>query len=89
MPRRRPFRRAGAADASDVAQGTAIANQLIEERAHELPRAHVLGLFLQPDDVAHRRIAPEQFVQRDLRERIQLLDAADRDGVRGRAPQCQ
>ena len=52
MPRGGSFRRAGAARAADVAQRTAIADQLLEQRAHEFPRAHVLGLFLQPDDVA-------------------------------------
>src|SRR5688500_15463728 len=48
MPRRRSFRRARAAGAADVAERAAIADHLLEQRAHEFPGAHVLGLFLQP-----------------------------------------
>src|SRR5258707_15268618 len=79
MPRRGALRRAGAARPADVPEGTAISDQLFELRAHELPGTHVLRFLLQPDDVADRGIASEHLVERDLRERIQLFDAADRD----------
>src|SRR6185436_20155555 len=79
VPRRRALRGARAARAADVAQRTAIADQLLEQRLHELPRTHVLGLFLQPDNVSHRWIPAEHFVERDFWKRIELLDAADGD----------
>src|SRR6185436_5428502 len=77
VPCRRPFRRARTARSADVAERTALAEHLLELRAHELPRPHVLGLFLQPYDVAQRRIAVEHLAQRDDREGRELLDAAD------------
>ena len=87
VPRRRAFRRARAARAADVAQRTAVADQLLEQRPHELPGAHVLRLFLQPDDVADRWVGVEHLAQRHVRERIELLDAADRD-VRSTSCAC-
>src|SRR5690242_19541300 len=85
MPRRRAFRRTRAARSTDVAERAAVANQLLEIRPHELPRADVLGLFLQPHDVANGRITAENFLERESREWVELLDAADGDVACSRA----
>src|SRR4051812_45134074 len=79
MPRGRPFGGAAAAHPADVTQWRATGNQLGEERPHEFPRAHVLRLLLQPDDLAQRRVLRQYLAERDLREWIELLDADDRD----------
>src|SRR5262245_7845862 len=82
MPRRRAFRRTRAACPADVAQRPALADQLLEVRPHELPCAHILRLFLQPDDVPGRRVGVEYGAQSDIGEWGQLLDAANRDVLR-------
>ncbi len=103
---RRPARRApsGSTDArprspsdglelrapADIAERARSPISFLEQRTHELPGAHVLRLFLQPDDVAQRRIAVDHFAQRDVGEWIELFDADDGDvGVPPRAVRCR
>src|SRR3954468_7531957 len=86
MPGRRPFGRTGAPGAADVAQRRSFGKQFLEERAHELPRPHVLRFFLQPHDILEPRVGAEYFGEPRLRERIELLDTNDGDVRRRAAP---
>src|SRR4249920_16332 len=83
VPGGRPLRRARVAGAPDVAKRPAIADELLEPRPHEFPRAHVFRLLLEPDDLASRRVPVEDLGQGDAWKRVELFDAADRDPGRG------
>ena len=54
VPARRSFRRARVARAADVAQRMPAVDDRLEHRPRELPRAHVLRLFLDPAHLAQR-----------------------------------
>jgi hypothetical protein len=49
------------------------------------PRSHVLRLLLRPHDLAESRVAAKRLGDGLCRERIELLDPRDRDGVRALA----
>ena len=55
---------------------------LAQVRPDEVPRAHVLRLFLHPDDLVGRRVDVERRAQTRARDRIELLEPADRDVAR-------
>src|ERR1700729_3110028 len=65
--------------AADVAELEVPREDLHEARAHVGAGAHVARLLLDPHDLLERRIALGKGEDFSLRERIQQLDAADRD----------
>src|SRR5688572_20698834 len=79
MPRRGTFRRARIPAATDVAKRPAPVDQLLDERADELPRAHVLRLLLHPAHFPDVRIRAQHRPQLLERERVELLDPDERD----------
>src|SRR5439155_10647375 len=69
--------------ASDVAKLDACRG-LLEPVANRAPRAHVLRLLLRPDDLLEARMGRDQRRGCLGRERVELLETGDRDGVRPR-----
>ena len=73
-----PFRRARSLGTADVAQRRQRADRRAQPRMHVRPPAHVLRLFLRPDDFFDVRVEVDQLT--DLaRPRRQLFDAHERD----------
>src|SRR6187397_3428690 len=87
VERRVPLARRGTPRAPDVlhASGRADLRRLLEPMAEGPPRAHVLRLFLRPHDLLERRIRGDERRDELEWERVELLDARDRDGRRARA----
>ena len=73
--------RAAAPRAADVAQAHARRDGGLDAVAHRAPGAHVGRLFLGPDDLGQAGVARQQLGQLGRRERVELLDARDRDLV--------
>src|SRR3954465_14226815 len=71
--------------AADVGVGDALRDDLVEPVLHERAGAHVLRLFLDPEDLLQVRVAAEQLLELLLRERVEQLDARYRDVARRRA----
>ena len=73
--------RRGAVRAADVVELHALGKHLplAVAREHEAPRAHVLRLLLDPDDLFQVRVAQDQLDDLLARERVEDLDARDRD----------
>ena len=74
VPRGRAFGGAGAARPRHAGHGTAFGG-IEQRRADEVPDAHVLGLFLHPDDRLGVREPLHGRAQVALRHRVELLDA--------------
>src|SRR4051794_29543593 len=77
--------RRGALGPADVAELQLARQDLHEARGHVRAGAHVARLLLQPDDFSEVRVAGDELEDLALRERIQQLDAADRDALVVRA----
>ena len=75
----RAGRRAARLDAAHLVHLVARVLDLVAAVVHEPPRPHVLGLLLQPDDLASVLVAAQDVDAAVAREREQLLDAHDRD----------
>src|SRR5690606_18616389 len=70
----RALRRRRALGAADVAHRVAILDQLAQALDHEGPRAHVLRLFLDPEDLLEVRVAIDDVPDDGPLERRELLD---------------
>src|SRR5690606_4130410 len=79
MDRIRTGRRRRRSDAADISNAAVRTCDLPQTRGHERPSAHILRLFLRPNDPGHIRITCDELGDRVARERIELLDACDRD----------
>src|SRR5581483_4714651 len=79
----RPRRRARRLRAPDVSERPAGGQDPAEARRDEMPRAHVPGLLLHPEDLRRLRITREDRRQRLAGERVELLDAHDRGRLEG------
>src|SRR5690606_32429435 len=60
----------------------AVPHQTLELRSHEVPRAHVLGLFLNPEDFLEIRKPLDRREDVVNGQWIELLDPRDGDGRR-------
>src|SRR5579862_2137102 len=74
-----PLARARAPRAADVEERDALRLRLLEPVANRPPCAHVLRLFLHPDELAEVRVAGEQRLRLLDREGIQLLEPRNGD----------
>ena len=63
-----------------MAQREVVAQQAVEAAVHEEPRAHVLGLLLQPDHPRRPFVARQHLGDLHLGPRVELLDTYDRGG---------
>ena len=81
---------AGLADSApaDAGDGVRLLVGLVEPTLDRVPRAHVLGLFLQPVDLVGVRVPGQHVGHAVERPRVELLDPCDGDrcagGVTGR-----
>src|SRR5439155_10770101 len=64
---------------ADITQSPRRSDDLRDQRAHEAPRALVGRLLLDPRDVVRPRIAPDGGAELERRERVELLDADQRE----------
>jgi hypothetical protein len=80
LARARPRGAAGVAELDPGGKGR------FEEVADRVPGAHVLRLFLYPDELHQARVAGERLPKLGERERVGLLDADDRDVVMSLLP---
>src|SRR5690606_32254979 len=81
VDRRGPRRRASRLAAAHSSDAVGVLVCLVEASLHEVPRAHVLGLLLEPDDLTGVRVAGERLRHLLARPRVELLDP--HDGGRG------
>src|SRR5690348_18242262 len=68
----------GPLGAANVAQVAHVPQLALDE----IPGAHVLGLFLQPDELVRSAVLTQRLDDGFARERIQLFDANQRDVIR-------
>src|SRR3954454_6419429 len=78
--RRVALRRRGAWRAADVAEVDSLRDELGHAAEHDAPRAHVLRLLLDPEDLLQVRILGEQGCDLVPGEGVQELDPGERDG---------
>src|ERR1700730_5642373 len=71
--------RRGSLGAPDVAELKRLGQHLEQAWRHERAGAHVAWLLLDPDDLPELRVARDELHQLALRERVQELDAPNRD----------
>src|SRR5438270_9501932 len=81
-----PLARARAPRPSRVHELHGVRLRLLETVADGAERSHVLRLLLHPDELAQARVAAQQIRRLLHRERIQLLEARDRNALRLAAP---
>src|SRR4051795_76723 len=76
-----PLARRGALGPADIAELERAREDVQQPRRHVGARAHVARLLLHPRDLAQVRVARDLLEDLLLRERVQQLDARDRDAV--------
>src|SRR5215831_3157722 len=79
MGRRVALGRGRARRAADVAEVDALGNQLGHPAEHHAPRAHVLRLLLDPEDLLQVRILGDEAGDLVAREGVQKLHPGDGD----------
>ena len=62
-----------------MAQGEVVAQQAVQAAVHERPRAHVLGLLLEPDHQRRSFVARQHLGDLRLGPWVELLDTHDRN----------